>query len=961
MEVFMAPSRVRRLGRLLVVAAIAACSDNVTASNRRTLMWSRPRVPTGAVVPLASFIAPAGPSAATLVPLGVHDTSLTATRAAGTGVSARGRRAPAPQVFHNTGTTVSQGTNVQPLAADGVATLVRRVEQAGAAGNRPALLALAHPDIARTSLEDFATTLTTPRPTRLVVFERDRRTLSGGTVRIIIEVFVERGIEAQVGTWTLDLRPGEAARDPWQIVAVGRLSVVTGLYRLSLNTAKEYDVHNLTVHAPDLSIDMSAGRAFVAETPDGITAVVLLGRGTMTFTPPDPAEQTQLKIFSGSNALTAEIDMAFIRVAPGEFESRFAAAALKPRAVVPRDLRTAVSVFNDYIGRSLQIDLNDLSRDPWSLTPQWGDVIAEMRTKRFGTLTYARSGNEAEDITVFDRRRRRNISLYASAAKLAVRGRFYDEDTLTDYDVLTYDIDAEITPDRGLIAGTARLRVKIRNDGTSSLTFRLADSVVVRGVYSPEFGRLLHLRVVGQNSVIVNLPSRVAAATEMAIDVVYGGPIAPQSFEAEAVQVEQEPLESIGMPVERRFLYSNRSYWYPQAVVSDYATATLRITVPNEFDVVATGDPAGLPSPSPGTPEGQRRRKSYVFDASKPARYLAVLISRFTEVDSTRATVGTTDVSLHVQSNPRQVVRVRTMMGRAAAVLKYYGSLLGDAPYPSFTLALMESERPGGHSPPYFALLNQVAPTSRSVWRNDPVNFDKYPAFFLAHEIAHQWWGHAVGWKNYHEQWISEGLAQYFAALYAEQDPAGEALPNVLRQMRRTAIAAAADGPIYLGYRLGHIQGDDRVFRAVVYNKSAMVLHMLRRLVGDEAFFSGVRNFYREWKFRKAGTDDFRRAMETASGRDLNRFFEAWVYGTAIPRVKFSYHLDGPVALIRFEHEGPAVEVPITVTVTYTSGATQSTVMLLSDQVTERTVPLTGPVRSVTANDDNAALVVLAR
>ena len=90
----------------------------------------------------------------------------------------------------------------------------------------------------------------------------------------------------------------------------------------------------------------------------------------------------------------------------------------------------------------------DISRDRWSLTPGFGDVIAELRTKRFGTLTYARSSNEPEDINLFDRKRRRNISIYTSAEKLAQRGRFYSEDERLDYDVLAYDIDVQFNPDR---------------------------------------------------------------------------------------------------------------------------------------------------------------------------------------------------------------------------------------------------------------------------------------------------------------------------------------------------------------------------------------------------------------------------------------------------------------------------------------------------------------------------------
>ena len=150
----------------------------------------------------------------------------------------------------------------------------------------------------------------------------------------------------------------------------------------------------------------------------------------------------------------------------------------------------------------------------------------------------------------------------------------------------------------------------------------------------------------------------------------------------------------------------------------------------------------------------------------------------------------------------------------------------------------------------------------------------------------------------------------------------GTCCANLLRQMRHTAIAASAQGPIYLGYRLGHIQGDDRVFRALVYNKAAMVLHMLRRLVGDDAFFRGSpRASTRPWKFKKAGTDDFRRAMEQSerprSGAvlrdlDLRRVDPA-------PEVQLpglGRRCDRPFRAAR-----RTGDVPITVTVTYASGA----------------------------------------
>jgi Peptidase family M1 domain len=869
-----------------------------------------------------------------------------------------------------------------PPARDSIAIFIERLEQRAAAGDADGLRAFAVPD--STGVAEFASAVTTPKPSRLVMRERDRRPLGERGQRLIVEVFHERDIEGRLGTWQLDIMPMAASGDTWGIAAATRFSLVNGLYRLSLNATKEYEVRNLTVRAPDLSLEMSSGMAYVADTPEGPTAVVLIGRGVMRFAPPDLAERTQLRIFSGTETLAAEYTAAFIRVRPSDFEATFGTEALQPRSPSAANLRQATEIFETYVGRTLQINLSYLSRDRWSLTPPAGDVIAEVQTRKLGNLTYARSGNDAEDIALFDRKRHRNICEYASGEKLSRRGRFYSEEDQAEYDVLAYDIDVEFAPDRALVEGSARIKVRVKTAAAASLSFRLAESLDVRGVYAPDYGALLYLRVVGQNSLIVNLPGLVARDTEMWLDVVYKGRLPAQTFDREAVAVapdladeqQESRVQDAPLPLEPRYLYSNRSYWYPQSVVTDYATAKLRITVPAEYDVVATGDPAGPPAPPPGV-AGPKPRKMFVFDAAQPSRYLACLITRLNPVNTRRVAIarrdegsrqpaadGSTsvhDVSLTVAANPMQVSRVRGTLDEAAAIFQFYGSIIGDAPYPSFTLAMTESDRPGGHSPPYFAVVNQVVANSTFVYRNDPVSFENYPTFFLAHEIAHQWWGHAIGWKNYHEQWISEGFAQYFAALYAEKSRGAPTFTGILRQMRRTAITYSPEGPVYLGYRLGHIRGEDRVFRAVVYNKGAMVLHMLRRLVGDRPFYDGIRSFYAEWRFKKAGSDDFRQAMEKATGRDLGRFFETWVYGSAIPRVKFGYQLTSDGARLRFEQRGEPIDIPVMVTIGYLSGESEDVLVTLDGAVTERTIALKAPIRSITPNADDGALVEIDR
>ncbi len=906
-----------------------------------------------------------------------------------------------------------------PTPPDAIETLVARLEQSLSTGDRTAMRQLAVKDTDASTLDDFAAAAG-EHPTRVVIKERDRQTIENGRQQLLVEVFSEQGAEGRLATWRLDLRPPAATAGPddWLIERLEPVSNVSGLYRLALNATRQFDVRSLLLTGTDLTLEMATGTAFVAEVPDGPTGIVLLGRGRMRFSPPDAAERTQIKIFSGAEELVSEFDAAFIRIKPSDFETRFKAESLVPRAVAPSDLRRATEVFDEFIGRTLQIDLTDLSRERWSLVPSPGDLIAEVRTRRHGNLTYARSGNEAEDITIFDRRRRRNISLYASAEKLASRGRFYSEDDLVDYDIVSYEVDTSISPDRYWIDGTTSMRIRVRAAAITTLTLKLAEALTVRGVYSPGAGRLLHLRVVNQNNLIVNLPSPLFRDNEFTLRIAYSGRLEPSEIDREALNLSPPAVQPAGpqpqerdvavIPLEPRYIYSNNSYWYPQSTVSDYALAALRITVPNEYEVVATGVQDGAPQPRTPLPAGQRPQKTFTFANDRPVRYLSCVISRFNSVSTSqlgvRASTGsfgdprvmiedapasgegsiranvrsdaaagrldapaTQDRSLElvVKANPRQVGRARSLAEQSSAILQFYSSIVGEAPYPSFTLAVTENEVPGGHSPAYFAVLNQVLPNTPVVWRNDPVNFDGFQSFYIAHELAHQWWGQAVGWKNYHEQWLSEGFSQYFAALFAEKQLGREEFDSVIRQMRRSAIETSDQGPIYLGYRLGHIRGDRQVFRALVYNKAAMVLHMLRRYVGDDPFFWGVRRFYAEWRFKKAGTDDFRTAMEAATGRDLGPFFEAWIYGSAIPHVAFSYTAkDANSITVRFEHRGEVAPVPITVGVTYSNGDSHTFTVNVGEKVVERTLklkPQAGAIRKVEANDDNGALVEIER
>jgi hypothetical protein len=874
---------------------------------------------------------------------------------------------------------------------DAITAVLRQIEQTLLRADAPGYLALLTSSADRDRALSFASFELLTGTTKAVVQERDRHPLAGtlpGTgYRLMLDVFAEHGSRARIATWRVDLKrtreataPGEL--DEWRIADQERLNVVDSLYRITLDPTKQYDARDLKIIAEDLELTLTEGSLFVADIDQGVTGVVLTGRGEMRFRPTPQTERGQVRIFSGAETLETRFDAAFIRLNPGDFESMFPPRQLTARPVDPRDFKRADDVFREEAPKSFNLDLGDLSRDAWSLLPSYGDFLAEIRTRRFDTLTYARSSSEAEDITLFDRKHHRNIALYASVAKIARNGRFYNEDDLAEYDILDYDIDLGVVPDRQWIDGRARVRLKVKSYGLSSLTMKLADSLAVQSIVSEQFGRLFGIRVKNQNTIVINLPTTVPRDTVLSITIAYAGRLPPQTPDRETIGLagdEQRRTDDVPTVLaEPSSLYSSRSFWYPQGPISDYATASIRVSVPVNLECVASGELAAGSPMLLTSKDPAQSRKLYAFRARQPLRYLAVLVSRFVRVDAVTIAFDRTGLpddsalppvagesyntmNFAVEANPRQLQRGRELADRAVDITQFYTRLIGDSPYPSFTVALVESDLPGGHSPGYFAALNQPLPTSSFVWRNDPVAFTNFPEFFLAHEIAHQWWGQAVGWRNYHEQWLSEGFAQYFAALYAQHRRGDESFSAVMRQLRRWGIDASDDGPIYLGYRLGHIRGESRTFRALVYNKGAAVLHMLRRFVGDEPFFRGLRRFYRASRFQKVGTEDFRKAMEAETGQPLGRFFEQWVYGSSLPKLKFSYRVEGPEVVLHVEQVGDLFDVPVTVTLQYVNKKAVEVIVRVSERSTELRVPLAGTLRGADINKDDGTLAEIAK
>jgi aminopeptidase N len=145
----------------------------------------------------------------------------------------------------------------------------------------------------------------------------------------------------------------------------------------------------------------------------------------------------------------------------------------------------------------------------------------------------------------------------------------------------------------------------------------------------------------------------------------------------------------------------------------------------------------------------------------------------------------------------------------------------------------------------------------------------------VAHETAHQWFGDAVTEREWGHLWLSEGFATYFAQLWAGHARGDSAMRAGMAKIRDEIMAseASATRPVLDTAETQYL----KLLNSNSYQKGGWTLHMLRGLVGDSAFFRGVRAYYAEHRHGTALTADLRRAMERASGKELGWFFDQWL------------------------------------------------------------------------------------
>jgi hypothetical protein len=192
-------------------------------------------------------------------------------------------------------------------------------------------------------------------------------------------------------------------------------------------------------------------------------------------------------------------------------------------------------------------------------------------------------------------------------------------------------------------------------------------------------------------------------------------------------------------------------------------------------------------------------------------------------------------------------------------------------------------------------------------------NFSGFVQEVTPHEVAHQWWGHTVGWASYHDQWLSEGFAEFSASLFLQNATGKDWRKDYLEfwdRLRRRildknnfGIAPNDAGPLWMGLRLISPRSGN-AYQNVTYPKGAYVLQMLRSIMysqddGDKGFIAMMHDFVDSHRERAASTESFKavaekhmtKLMDVEGNHRLDWFFDEWVYGTEIPKYQFDYQV----------------------------------------------------------------------
>ncbi|MCC6659308.1 MAG: hypothetical protein IT437_00320 [Phycisphaerales bacterium] len=442
-------------------------------------------------------------------------------------------------------------------------------------------------------------------------------------------------------------------------------------------------------------------------------------------------------------------------------------------------------------------------------------------------------------------------------------GGFTDE-ALGDTDVQHYSLEVEVFPATQTISGTNVMTVKSLVSNLTQFTFRLRDTFAITSALL-NGTTAAAVNTTSSTTRVVTLDRAYGVGEVFTLTIAYNG--APDGGGFGSFNFTTEGgypfIDTLSEPY-----YAHT--WWPckdgdvgaAGDNSDKATMEIAVIAPDTLTTVSNGLPVGTEPLA-----GGRLRTRWATNYVMPPYLLCFATGRFNTWSITyNYTQGTMPVQFFIWPGEDNAAN-RSGWEKCTQMM--------DAFRPVFGLYPFVNEKYGIYNFTFGGGMEHQTCTGQS----------GYTESLTSHELTHQWWGDNVTCRTWSDIWLNEGFATYGEAIWLERKPGSSGTPALLAAMEARR-PTSFNGSVYRT-NLGSVNS---IFSTnYTYRKGAWVLHQLRHIVGDQAFFDILAQYRAQYEGSAATTDDFAAVASAVAGQDLSWFFQEWVYGIGAPTYQYGY------------------------------------------------------------------------
>jgi hypothetical protein len=674
-------------------------------------------------------------------------------------------------------------------------------------------------------------------------------------------------------------------------------------------------VNNLIIKRDAATFTLRSGEVYFLPPIEGrVTGAIFIGDGELSLTPPVEYEKHSLALFTGQPTITEPFTKLTLHFTDKTYEEIKASPQARMGRGGPQASR-ARDIFRDnqeLLRKELRTNMELRTLIDLYTPERPGFLIAYIGGKHFEKLVFQidplgipEVSPEEELLSSYGETDGGYWTAFHLSDEYAKGTASSDEDHRI-YDITHHEIDAAIKGTQ--IAASDIVTFHPLVQGTRVLPFALFRSLRVSRVRD-EQGRDLQFIQESKNEdadFAIIWPEKLEANKEYKVTVEYAG---------------GDALRDLGGG---NYFLGPRLTWYPNnkgTAFGDRARFDMTFHYPKNKMLIGTGAPTG--------PEGVDGGYALAKWSSGDSE---LAVAGFNYGVFKKKIVQDTDTGYQIEfyanedlpnfmANREQVGSLSTtgMADSAIADAKnstrIYNAFFGKMPFTRIAMTQQPAPNFGQAWPTLVYMPFTAFQDATQRWmetgsiRMATSDFFQYVG---PHEIAHQWWGHAIGWKSYRDQWMSEGFAEFSASLYAQIVRGNDKFQDFWENQRKLIIEARPQtrdrkpytvGPVTQGYRLNSGK-TGAVARFMIYPKGAYILHMLRMLMfdhkdGDKRFMAMMTDFVKTYFNKDVSTEDFKHMVEKhitpqmdidKNGR-MDWFFNEWVYGTEVPAYQFDYSI----------------------------------------------------------------------